>query len=130
MSLSHSTSVHLLTRHKYEYIIARPVLSRQEQPHTPFLDMELRANFGDVYVSLPRCFRGPITIRTRGDRVSFSPALEESTALISDLSGVRVYFVGERPRSGKWGKSSSSETKEDLLDELSVEGRFTSVRIN
>ena len=92
--------------------------------------MELRANFGDVYVSLPRCFRGPITIRTRGDRVAFSPALEESTALISDVSGVRVYFVGERPRSGKWGNGSSSVTKEDLLDELSVDGRFTSVRIN
>ena len=96
----------------------------------PFLNMELSANFGDVYVSLPRCFRGPITIRTHDDRVAFSPALEERTALISDVSGVRVYFVGERPRSGKWGNGSNSETKEDLLDELSVNGRFTSVRIN
>ena len=92
--------------------------------------MKLRANFGDVYVSLPRCFRGLITIRTRDDRLAFSPALEERTALISDVSGVRVYFVGERPRSGKWGNGSSSVTKEDLLDELSVDGRFTSVRIN
>ena len=47
--------------------------------------MKLRANFGDVYVSLPCCFRGPITIRTRGDRLAFSPALKERTALISDV---------------------------------------------
>jgi hypothetical protein len=95
--------------------------------------MELRANYGDIYVSLPRCFRGPITIRTGDDRIAFSPALEERTALISDVPGVRVYFVGNRPRSGKWGSGDygdSGETVEDLLDEVTVDGRYTSVRIN
>ena len=103
----------------------------------PFLDIELRANYGDVYVSLPRCFRGPITIRTGDDRIALSPALEEHTALISDVPGVRVYFVGDRPRAGKWGNdgdnsnnSDGDGTMEDSLDELSVSGRYSSVRIN
>ena len=99
----------------------------------PFLDMEMCANFGDVSVSLPRCFRGPITIRTRDDRIAFSPALKGCTALVSDIAGILVYFVGEGPRSGKWGEPGSSnngETVEDSFDRLLIRGRFSSVRIN
>jgi len=93
--------------------------------------MELRSNHGDVYVSLPRCFRGPITIRTHDDRIAFSRAVRERTALISDISGIRVYFVGDRPRSGKWSTSDNGdETAEGLLDEILVDGKYTSVRIN
>ena len=96
----------------------------------------MRAIYGDVSVSLPRCFRGPITISTGDDRIAFSPALEEYMSLISDVPGSRVYFVGPRPLTGKWGSGgrggvdkeggSSGET----LDELSVGGGFSSVRIN
>lgn len=96
--------------------------------------MALRANYGDVYLSLPRCFRGPITIRTGDDRIAFSPAFAKRAGLMSDVAGVRVYFVGDRPRGGKWGSSTSNGGEavgEDLLlDEISVDGRFTSVRIN
>ena len=89
----------------------------------------------ETYVSLPRYFRVPITIRTGDDRVALSPALKEHTALISDVPGVRVYFVGGRPRVGKWGNdgdnSDDGGTVEDSsLDELSVSGRYLSVRIN
>jgi hypothetical protein len=95
--------------------------------------MGLSANYGDVYLSLPHCFRGPITIRTGDDRIAFSPALGDRTALISDVPGGQVYFVGARPRGGKWGSgdmTDKSEAVEDSLDELSVDGRFTSVRVN
>jgi hypothetical protein len=92
--------------------------------------MELRSEFGDVYISLPCCFRGPITIRTGDDRIAFSPALGKRTALITDVQGVRVYFVGDRPRGGKWGVGGNDGTVEDLLDEISVDGRHTSVRVN
>ena len=93
--------------------------------------MALRAYYGDIYVSLPRCFRGPITIRTGDERIALSPALEEYASLISDVPSIRVYFVGARPRSGKWGDGGSdNESVEDLLDELTVDGKFTSVRIN
>jgi hypothetical protein len=95
--------------------------------------MELRANFGDVYVSLPRCFRGPITIRTGDHRIVFSPVFAKRAALMSDVSGVRVYFVGDRPRGGTWGNgddSNNGETVKESLDELTIDGRYSSVRIN
>jgi hypothetical protein len=100
----------------------------------PALDLNLRAYYGGVSVSLPRCFRGPIIIRTGDDRIAFSPAVEEHTALVSDIPGTRVYFVGERPLSGNWGllgdnKGVKGETEEPL-DELFVNGSFVSVRIN
>ena len=100
----------------------------------PFLNIALRANYGDICVSLPRCFRGPITIRTGDDRIALTPALEERTALISDVPGLRVYFVGDRPRVGKWGSDGDNNdnggTVEDSLDELTVSGRYSSVRVN
>ncbi len=88
-------------------------------------------------LSLPRCFRGPITIRSSHERVAFSPALEQRLAPISDVQGVREFFVGDRPRSGRWrgdvgkeGENDAGESLEEPLDELSVGGRHTSVRIN
>jgi len=107
----------------------------------PALNVEMRANYGDVYVSLPRCFRGHITIRTGDDRIALSPALKGCTALLSDVPGVRVYFVGDRPRGGtRHGGMSRATTSDNNkgkaslqdgpVDELSVSGKFTSVRIN
>ena len=95
--------------------------------------MQLGSNYGDVFLSLPRCFRGPIAIRTGDDRIAFSPAFGAQTAWVSDISGVRLYFVGTRPRGGKWGTANNGdneETEEDLLDEITIDGRFTSTRIN
>ncbi|KAH9981973.1 hypothetical protein BJV74DRAFT_852878 [Russula compacta] len=99
----------------------------------PRLDVQLYAKYGDISISLPPCFRGPITIRTGDDRIAFSPALEECTALLSDVPGVRVYFVGDRPRRGKWGtdnEDDEDEAVEEPLDELEACGKFTSVRLN
>ena len=112
---------------------ARPFLSRQnKRPCTPILRhgaaRKLRRRLS---LSLPRCFRGPITIRTGDERIAFSPALGECASLISDVPGIRIYFVGIRPRTGKWGNGGSddSESAEDIVDELTVDGRYTSVRI-
>ena len=38
-----------------------------------------------------------------------------------------IYFVGGRPRDGKWGKSNdndNSETVEDLLGDISIHGKI------
>jgi hypothetical protein len=57
-------------------------------------------------------------------------------ALVSDVPGIRVYFVGERPFSGKWGLNRDIQDvknrtpEEEPMDELSISGRFVSVRIN
>lgn len=93
--------------------------------------MQLLADYGDIYVSLPRCFRGPINISTGDSRIALSPALEDRTALLSDIRGTRVYFVGDRPHRGEWGLSGDrDQDPEGPVDELYASGKFTSVRIN
>jgi hypothetical protein len=99
----------------------------------PTLDIELRAFYGDVSLSLPRSFRGPITIRTGDDRIAFSPAFAERVVLLSkvSLAGVRTYFVGDRPEGGKWGYGDTSDkTDDNLLDSITVYGKYTCTRIN
>jgi len=107
-----------------------------ESEDRPSLDIEVQANYGDVSLSLPRCFRGPIMIRSSHERIAFSPALEECTAPLSDVQGARrVYFVGNRPL---WWRGNDEEGEENAdvgrcpeepLDELSVGGSHTSLRI-
>jgi hypothetical protein len=110
-----------------------------EREPRPSLHLDLRSTYGDISLSLPRCFRGPMKIHTSHDRIAFSPAFEERMALLSDVKGVRVYFVGDRPRSGKWRGGNNAEeggedagaggSPEEPLDELSVGGWHSSVRI-
>ena len=110
-----------------------------ESDSRPSLDLDLRTTYGDISLSLPRCFRGPIKIHTAHQRIAFSPAFEECMALLSDVQGVRVYFVGVRPRSGKWRGGNKAEEDEEnegaggspegSLDGLSVSGWHSSVRI-
>ena len=80
-----------------------------------------------------------MTIHTSHDRIAFSPAFEERMALLSDIKGVRIYFVGDRPRSGTWRSGNDAEeggedagvggSPKEPLDELSVGGWHSSVRI-
>ena len=99
----------------------------------PSLDLDLWSTYGDISLSLPRCFRGPMKIHTSHDRIAFSPAFEKRMALLSDVQGVRMYFVGDRPRSGKWRGSNRAEegeeNVEEQLDALVVNGWHSSVRI-
>ena len=96
----------------------------------------MHANYGDVYVSLPHRFRGHITIRTSDERVAFSHALNESTALLSEVPGSRVYFVSDRARGGGAGGTQQNDggetppVEDEPVDELSIGGKYTSVRIN
>jgi len=107
--------------------------SNGEKRPRPSLTIALRASHGSISFSIPRCFRGPITIWSTHGRIAFSPDLERSTALLLDVNGGRVYFVGKRPLTGKWRSGEENDAKgreEDPLDELSVGGIHTSVRFN
>ena len=101
----------------------------------PPLDLDLRANYGVITLWLPRCFRGPITIHTTHENIVFSPALEESTVLFSDVQGSREYFLGDRPRRGKWSMNNTYDwretaaTAEEPVDTLRISGRHSGVRI-
>jgi len=139
---SNRVSLKLCSDNGHVHAKVHDTFSDGESEHRHVLNIELRANYGDVTLLLPRHFRGPVTIRSSHERVAFSPALEERMAPLSDVQGVRVYFVGDRPRSGKWrgdgddddDKESEEDTSvdgspEEPLDELSVGGWHTSVRI-
>jgi hypothetical protein len=46
-------------------------------------------------------------------------------------AGVRTYFVGDRPEGGKWGyRYTSDKTGNNLLDNITVYGRYTCTRVN
>jgi hypothetical protein len=109
----------------------------------PNLDIEICANSGDVSVSLPRCFRGEITIRASSERVAFSPALGACTAQLLDIPEERVFFVrDELCEGGEWrnGNSNSDEgsdgskgqgrSPEEPQDALLVHGGYRNVRLN
>jgi hypothetical protein len=94
--------------------------------------LRLCAENGDISVSLPRCFRGPITIVTHHERIAFSPALKEGSVLLSDISGNRTYFVGDLPHAWKplGSKRDERGVVEEQLDKLYITGRHTGVQIN
>ena len=85
--------------------------SRNEDKYRPSLHIKVRAS-GDVSLSLPRCFRGLISIESSYKRIAFSPAFEKCTALLSDVRNVCVYFVGDRPRSWMWCGGADDDDKE------------------
>jgi len=113
----------------------------------PNFDIEICANSGDVSISLPRCFRGEITIRANHDRITFSPSFGACTAPLLDIPEERVYFVRDelceggttrRRRShdeaqgagtGSKGNDQSA-TREESLDALLVHGEHRGVRIS
>ena len=81
----------------------------------PSLDIKTWATYGGVYLSLPRCFRGLIAIKPSRDGIALSPALEERTALLTDVDAARVYFVGDRPSA--WMSWRDDDNKEgDVWD--------------
>jgi hypothetical protein len=102
----------------------------------PSLDINVRADHGDISLALPYCFRGPITINTTHERIIFSPGLKPFASQLSDVLGERVYFIGERPRKGEWRGGSEDDrdvgmenTPEEAVDRLHVHGKHTTVWI-
>ncbi|KAN0134722.1 hypothetical protein V8E53_007507 [Lactarius tabidus] len=94
-----------------------------ESERRPSLDIHIRAH-GGISLSLPCFFRGLITIRPSREAITLSPALEERAALLSDVTGARVYFVGNRPRSWMLSKEEAAagagSDSDEPLDRLSV----------
>ena len=110
--------------------------SSSESGSRPSLDITAWAFVGGVYLSLPRCFRGLISIRHSREGITLSPALEQCTALLSDVKAARVYFVGDRPRDWlSWRDPDDNEGEEatagaggfsdEPLDKITV-SRWTS----
>jgi len=78
----------------------------------PFLQLEARAHNGSVTISIPRSFRGQLTLHTHNGRVMLSSALASRAAMLSGINGTHTYFVGERPGDDKWRTGTSGEGEE------------------
>ena len=107
-----------------------------EREHRPSLNIDLLAINGKVSLSLPRWFRGLMTIKSSQRGIMFSPTLEERTALVSDVQNICVYFVGDRPRSWRWRNDDDNDEEgpgangyEEELDKLFVGAEHQGVEI-
>ena len=67
-------------------------------------------------ISIPRTFRGQLTLYTHHGRVLLSSALAPRAAMLSVLNRSHMYFVGERPSDNKWRTGMSGEGEE--VDEV------------
>jgi hypothetical protein len=105
-----------LVKNKVNSNAQHDAFSASETEHRPSLDIQLRANQG-VYLSLPRCFRGLITIQPSRTGITLSPTFNRHTALLSDVQDIRVYFVGDRPRSWMlWHADDDNKEREEAAE--------------
>jgi hypothetical protein len=94
----------------------------------PFLQIEARAHNGSVAISIPRSFRGQITLHTDNGHVQLSSALASHAAMLSGLNGSHTYFVGERPDGDKWCTGAGGEGEK--VDEVIGWSKNGSVKVS
>ncbi|KAF8268540.1 hypothetical protein EI94DRAFT_1727505 [Lactarius quietus] len=94
----------------------------------PFLQIEARSHNGSVAISIPRSFRGQLTLCTHNGRVHLSSALAPRAAKLSGLKKSYTYFVGERPSDDKWRTGASGEGEE--VDEAIGWSKNGSVKVS
>jgi hypothetical protein len=94
----------------------------------PFLSIEVKAHNGSVTITIPRSFRGQLTLHTDNGRVLLSPALAPRAATLSTVNGTHTYFVGERPKSGKWHTGGSEDGEE--VDGVIGSSKHGSVKVS
>jgi len=96
----------------------------------PFLQIEAWSHNGSVAISIPRSFRGQLTLYTHNGRVDLSSALAPRAAKLSGLNRPHTYyyFVGERPSNDKWRTGTSGEGEE--VDEAVGWSKNGSVKVS
>jgi hypothetical protein len=113
-----------LLKNKVNKHVQHNAFSSGRRKPRPSFDIEVKADYGGVYLSLPHCFRGLITIKCSHEFIHLSPAFNKRTALLSENDNVCVYLVGDRPRSWTGGENGTGAGRypEGSFDELSVGG--------
>jgi hypothetical protein len=94
----------------------------------PFLSVDVRAHNGSISISIPRSFRGQLTLHTDNGCVQLSSALAPRAAALSNVDGTRTFFVGERPSGGKWHTGAGRDDEE--VDEVMGWSKNGSVRVS
>lgn len=93
----------------------------------PFLSIEAKGHNGAVTVVIPRSFRGQLTLHTDNGQVQLSSALGPRSATLSTFNGTHTYFVGERPRCGRWHTGTSEDG--DEVDGVIASSKNGSVKV-
>ena len=63
-------------------------------------------------ITIPRSFRGQLTLHSDNGHVALSSVLAPRAAMLSTVNGTHTYFVGERPNCGKWHTGGSGDGEE------------------
>lgn len=75
-----------------------PILQHGPPPNAPFprpsISLVLHAHDGNVSLSLPRSFNGPLNVTTRDGGVHFSPEIAAAVTTFSEME-TRKCFVGD-----------------------------------
>ena len=81
-------------------------------------------------VTIPRTFRGQLTLHSDHGGVHLSSTLAPRAASLSSLNGTHTYFVGERPSSGKWhtGESEDGDEVDGLI--ASTKDGYGSIKVS
>jgi hypothetical protein len=110
------------------FILVRQHLHPRTVEPRPFLNVEVGAHNGAITVTIPRSFRGQMTLQTKNGWVKLSPMLAPRAASLSVLDGTHTYFVGERPSCGKWHTGESEDG--DEVDGLIASSKNGSIRVS
>ena len=94
----------------------------------PFLSIDVRAHNGGVSITIPRSFRGQLTLHTDNGWVQLSSALAPRAAALSTVDGTRTFFVGERPCGGRWHTGAGRDGEE--VDEVMGWSKNGSVKVS
>jgi len=124
----HTVSILIISDLSFIFHLVRQHLHPRTVEPRPILNIEARAHNGAITVTIPRPFRGQLTLHTDNGRVHLSPTLAPRAASLSALNGTHTYFVGERPSSGMW-HTGESEGVGDKVDGLIASSKNGSIRV-
>ena len=94
----------------------------------PSLQIEAKGHNGSISVSIPRSFRGQLTLHTHNGRVALSSTLAPRAAMLSGVNDTVTYFVGERPVEDKWRTGTGGEGEE--VDEVIGWSKNGSIKVS
>ncbi|KAI0249761.1 hypothetical protein BJV78DRAFT_639611 [Lactifluus subvellereus] len=94
----------------------------------PFLSIDVKSLNGAIMITIPRSFRGQLTLHTDNGSVHLSSTLAPRAATLSNLDGTRTFFVGERPSGGRWHTGASKDGEE--VDEVVGWAKNGSVKVS
>jgi hypothetical protein len=94
----------------------------------PLLNIEVKSHNGSITTTIPRSFRGQLTLHSDNGRVLLSPALAPRASSLSTVNGTHTYFVGQRPSNGRWHTGGSEDG--DEVDGLIASSKNGSIRVS